>query len=59
MVRKGKNLHITFPCGTEAVKPLAKEIADAIRPMREKCVIREHCSEKLTTSSRSSTGESQ
>jgi hypothetical protein len=34
MVRKGKNLvrimFITCPCGTEAVKPLAKEIADAL-----------------------------
>ncbi|HEX3820115.1 MAG TPA: hypothetical protein VHW45_07275, partial [Candidatus Sulfotelmatobacter sp.] len=33
-VRKGKNLvrimYITCPCGTEAVKPLAKEIADAL-----------------------------
>ena len=34
MVRKGKNLirimYITCPCGTEQVKPLAKEIADAL-----------------------------
>ena len=34
MVRKGKNLirimYITCPCGTEAVKPLAKKIADAM-----------------------------
>ena len=34
MVRKGKNLirimYITCPCGTEAVKPLAKGIADAL-----------------------------
>jgi len=34
MVRKGKNLitimYLTCPCGTEAVKPLAKEIADAL-----------------------------
>jgi hypothetical protein len=34
MVRKGKNLirimYITCPCGTEAVKPLAKKIADAL-----------------------------
>jgi hypothetical protein len=34
MLRKGKNLvrimFITCPCGTDAVKPLAKEIADAL-----------------------------
>lgn len=34
MVRKGTNLiritYITCPCGTEAVKPLAKKIADAL-----------------------------
>jgi hypothetical protein len=34
MVRKGKNLirimFVTCPCGVEAVKPLAKEIADAL-----------------------------
>jgi hypothetical protein len=34
MVRKGKNLvrimFVTCPCGTEQVKPLAKEIADAL-----------------------------
>jgi hypothetical protein len=34
MVRKGPNLiriwYLTCPCGTEAVKPLAKEIADAL-----------------------------
>ena len=34
MVRKGKNLirimYITCPCGTDAVKPLAKSIADAL-----------------------------
>lgn len=34
MVRKGKNLirimYITCPCGTEQVKPLAKEIANAL-----------------------------
>jgi hypothetical protein len=34
MVRKGRNLirimFVTCPCGTEQVKPLAKEIADAL-----------------------------
>jgi hypothetical protein len=34
MVRKGKNLvrimYVTCPCGTEAVKPLAKKIAEAL-----------------------------
>jgi len=34
MVRKGDKLvriwYLTCPCGTEAVKPLAKEIADAL-----------------------------
>lgn len=34
MVRKGKNLvrimYITCPCGTEAVKPLAKKLADSL-----------------------------
>ncbi len=34
MVRKGKNLitimYLTCPCGVEQVKPLAKEIADAL-----------------------------
>ena len=34
MMRKGKNLvrimYITCPCGTEAVKPLAKKIAEAL-----------------------------
>jgi hypothetical protein len=33
-VRKGKNLvrimYVTCPCGTEAVKPLAKKIAEAL-----------------------------
>jgi hypothetical protein len=34
LVRKGNKLvriiYLTCPCGTEAVKPLAKEIADAL-----------------------------
>jgi hypothetical protein len=34
MVRKGNKLvrimYLTCPCGTEAVKPLAKEIANAL-----------------------------